>query len=225
MNSFTEENYLKAIFKLLEKGGKTVSTTSIAERMNTKAATVTDMIKRLAGKKLINYQKYQGVSLTEKGKIIAVSIIRKHRLWEVFLVEKLNFKWDEVHDIAEQLEHINSDELINRIDSFLNYPKIDPHGDPIPDAKGVFNRKKAFLLSEIDVGQRCVMTGVVDHSANFLQYLDRVGLSIGKEIKLVEIISFDKSIQIQINGKESVSLSYEVAKNLLVNNKSNITSK
>ncbi|MFY9308644.1 MAG: metal-dependent transcriptional regulator [Bacteroidia bacterium] len=225
MNSFTEENYLKAIFKLLEKGGKTISTTSIAERMNTKAATVTDMIKRLAGKKLINYQKYQGVSLTEKGKIIAVSIIRKHRLWEVFLVEKLNFKWDEVHDIAEQLEHINSDELINRIDSFLNYPKIDPHGDPIPDAKGVFNRKKAFLLSEIDVGQRCVMTGVVDHSANFLQYLDRVGLSIGKEIKLVEIISFDKSIQIQINGKESVSLSYEVAKNLLVNNKSNITSK
>jgi DtxR family Mn-dependent transcriptional regulator len=225
MNSFTEENYLKAIFKLLEKGGKTVSTTSIAQRMNTKAATVTDMIKRLSGKKLINYQKYQGVSLTEKGKTIAISIIRKHRLWEVFLVEKLNFKWDEVHDIAEQLEHINSDELINRIDSFLNYPKIDPHGDPIPDAKGVFNRKKAFLLSEIEIGQRCVMTGVVDHSANFLQYLDRVGLSIGKEIKLVEIIPFDKSIQIQINGKESVSLSYEVAKNLLVNNKSNITSK
>lgn len=217
MNSFTEENYLKAIFKLLEKGGKTVSTTAIAERMNTKAATVTDMIQRLAEKKLINYQKYQGVTLTEKGKTIAVSIIRKHRLWEVFLVEKLNFKWDEVHDMAEQLEHINSDELIDRIDKFLNYPKIDPHGDPIPDAKGVFNRKKSLLLAEISVGQSCIMTGVVDHSSNFLQYLDRVGLSIGKQIKLIEIIGFDKSIQVQLNGKEKVFLSHEVAKNLLVN--------
>ncbi|MGQ0827931.1 MAG: metal-dependent transcriptional regulator [Bacteroidota bacterium] len=219
MNSFTEENYLKAIFKLLEKGGKTVSTTAIAERMNTKAATVTDMIQRLAEKKLINYQKYQGVTLTEKGKTIAVSIIRKHRLWEVFLVEKLNFKWDEVHDMAEQLEHINSDELIDRIDKFLNYPKIDPHGDPIPDAKGVFNRKKSLLLAEINPGQSCIMTGVVDHSANFLQYLDRTGLAIGKEIKLIEIVGFDKSIQVQINAKEKVFLSHEVAKNLLVNKK------
>jgi len=217
MNSFTEENYLKAIFKLLEKGGKTVSTTAIAERMNTKAATVTDMVQRLAEKKLINYEKYQGVTLTDKGKFIAVSIIRKHRLWEVFLVEKLHFKWDEVHELAEQLEHIKSDELINRIDSFLNYPKIDPHGDPIPDAKGVFNRKKSLLLAEINAGQSCIMTGVVDHSANFLQYLDKVGLSIGNEIKLIEVVGFDKSIQVQIKGKEKVFLSHEVAKNLLVN--------
>ncbi len=217
MNSFTEENYLKAIFKLLEKGEKAVSTTALSARMNTKAATVTDMIKRLAEKKLINYEKYQGVTLTEKGKAIAISIIRKHRLWEVFLVEKLHFKWDEVHEMAEQLEHVKSEELVNRIDAFLNFPKFDPHGDPIPDAKGVFNRKKSLLLAEINTGQNCIMTGVVDHSPNFLQYLDRVGLSIGKEIKLIEIISFDKSIQIQINRKEKVSLSYEVAKNLLVN--------
>ena len=219
MNSFTEENYLKAIFKLLEKGGETVSTTAISERMNTKAATVTDMIKRLAEKKLINYQKYQGVSLTEKGKAIAVNIIRKHRLWEVFLVEKLNFRWDEVHDIAEQMEHINSEKLVDRMDSFLNYPKFDPHGDPIPDAKGVFNRKKSLLLSEINAGQHCTMTGVVDHSTNFLQYLNRVGLSIGKKIKLIEIIGFDKSIQVQVDGKEKVFLSHDVAKNLLVNKK------
>lgn len=217
MNSFTEENYLKAIFKLLEKGEKSVTTTALADRMNTKAATVTDMIKRLAEKKLINYEKYQGVTLTEKGKVIAVSIIRKHRLWEVFLVEKLSFKWDEVHEMAEQLEHVKSDELIDRIDKFLNYPKIDPHGDPIPDAKGVFNRKKSILLAEINVGQSCIMTGVVDHSTSFLQYLDRVGLSIGKEIKLIEVIGFDKSIQVQVNGKEKVFLSHEVAKNLLVN--------
>lgn len=217
MNSFTEENYLKAIFKLMEKGKKAVSTTALSERMNTKAATVTDMIKRLAEKKLINYEKYQGVTLTEIGKAIAVSIIRKHRLWEVFLVEKLHFKWDEVHEIAEQLEHVKSDELINRIDKFLHYPKIDPHGDPIPDAKGVFNRKKSYLLAEINVGQSCIMTGVVDHSASFLQYLDKVGLSIGKEIKLIEIVDFDKSIQVHVKDKEKVFLSHEVAKNLLVN--------
>lgn len=219
MNSFTEENYLKAIFKLLEKGEKAVSTTALAERMNTKAATVTDMIKRLAEKKLINYEKYQGVTLTERGKAIAVSIIRKHRLWEVFLVEKLHFKWDEVHEMAEQLEHIKSDELIDRIDKFLNYPKIDPHGDPIPDVKGIFNRKKSFLLADINTGQSCIMTGVVDHSANFLQYLDKVGLSIGKEVKLIEVIGFDKSIKVQVNGTEKIFLSHEVAKNLLVNKK------
>lgn len=217
MNSFTEENYLKAIFKLLEKGEKAVSTTALSERMNTKAATVTDMIKRLAEKKLINYEKYQGVTLTEKGRAVAVSIIRKHRLWEVFLVEKLHFKWDEVHEMAEQLEHVKSDELVNRIDAFLNFPKFDPHGDPIPDSKGVFSRKKSHLLAEINAGQKCIMTGVVDHSVNFLQYLDKVGLSIGKEIKLIEIIGFDKSIQVQVNGKEKVFLSHEVAKNLLVN--------
>lgn len=217
MNSFTEENYLKAIFKLLEKGEKAVSTTALSARMNTKAATVTDMIKRLAEKKLINYEKYQGVTLTEKGKAIAISIIRKHRLWEVFLVEKLHFKWDEVHEMAEQLEHVKSEELVNRIDAFLNFPKFDPHGDPIPDSKGIFNRKKSLLLAEIHAGQKCIMTGVVDHSVNFLQYLDKVGLSIGKEIKLIEVVGFDKSIQVQLNGKEKIFLSHEVAKNLLVN--------
>lgn len=216
MNSFTVENYLKAIYKLLEKGEKSVTTTALAERMNIKAATVTDMIRRLADKKLIHYEKYQGVTLTEKGKTIAVSIIRKHRLWELFLVEKLHFKWDEVHEMAEQLEHIQSDELVDRIDAFLNYPKVDPHGDPIPNAKGIFNRTKSQLLAELNTGQSGIMTGVVDHSPNFLQYLDKVGLMIGKEIKLLEVIAFDKSIQVQINRKEKVFLSSEVAKNLLV---------
>lgn len=216
MNSFTVENYLKAIYKLLEKGGKSVTTTAIAERMYIKAATVTEMIQKLADKKLIHYEKYQGVTLTEKGKTIAVNIIRKHRLWELFLVEKLHFKWDEVHEIAEQLEHVQSDELVDRIDAFLNYPKADPHGDPIPNAKGVFSRTKSQLLVELIIGQSCVMTGVVDHSPNFLQYLAKVGLTIGKELKLVEVVAFDKSVQVQINRKEKVFLSVEVAKNLLV---------
>lgn len=216
MNSFTVENYLKAIYKLLEKGEKSVTTTALAERMSIKAATVTDMIKRLSDKKLIHYEKYQGVTLTEKGKTIAISTIRKHRLWESFLVDKLHFRWDEVHEIAEQLEHVQSEELVNRIDKFLNYPTVDPHGDPIPNAKGIFNRTKSQLLAELTTGQKCVMLGVVDHSTDFLQYLDKVGLTIGKELKLLEIIAFDKSLQVQINRKEKVFLSAEVAKNLLV---------
>src|SRR5688500_18567354 len=160
MNSFTEENYLKAIFKLLEGDDEAVTTNAIAEKMNTRAASVTDMLKKLSEKKLINYKKYQGVTLTSSGKKIALNIIRKHRLWEVFLVEKLNFKWDEVHDIAEQLEHINSDTLIERIDKFLNYPKFDPHGDPIPDINGKFQSNKSVLVSELKLNSVGIMTGV-----------------------------------------------------------------
>src|ERR1043165_876273 len=191
MTSFTEENYLKAIYKLIEQQGEAVSTNSIAERMSTKAASVTDMLRKLADKKLINYQKYQGVTLTAKGEKVALNIIRKHRLWEMFLLEKLDFKWDEVHDVAEQLEHINSDKLIAQIDKFLNYPKTDPHGDPIPDANGKIQVPKSKMLSSFRKNDNLVMTGVVDHSASFLQYLDRSGLALGNEIKIKEVTAFD----------------------------------
>ena len=216
MNSFTEENYLKAIFKLIEQEGDLVSTNAIAEKMNTKAASVTDMLKKLSDKKLINYQKYQGVTLTSKGEKIALNIIRKHRLWEMFLVEKLDFKWDEVHDVAEQLEHINSDKLIEQIDKFLNYPKVDPHGDPIPDAKGKLHIRKSKTLSQFSKNDICVMTGVVDHSPAFLQYLDKSGLTLGNEIKIKDSIEFDKSLQITINKQNTIFISHEVAKNILV---------
>ncbi len=216
MHSFTEENYLKAIYKLIEQEGDVVSTNAIAEKMSTKAASVTDMLKKLSDKKLINYQKYQGVTLTSKGEKVALTIIRKHRLWEMFLVEKLDFKWDEVHDVAEQLEHINSDKLIEEIDKFLNYPKVDPHGDPIPDAKGKLNVPKSHLLSKFKKNDVCIMTGVVDHSTAFLQYLDRSGISLGTEIKIKEIIEFDHSLQITINKGASVFISNDVAKNILV---------
>jgi DtxR family Mn-dependent transcriptional regulator len=219
MISFTEENYLKAIYKLLEKGEKEVSTNSIAEKMLTKAASVTDMLKKLSEKKLINYKKYQGVTLTSKGEKIAVSIIRKHRLWEVFLVEKLQFKWDEIHDIAEQLEHIKSDALIERIDKFLNFPKFDPHGDPIPDINGKFHEKNSQLLSTVSKNGICIITGVVDHSAVFLQYLDKNGLSLGSEIKVDDIMEYDRSFKIHLNKKHSLHLSNDVAKNILVNKK------
>ena len=216
MHSFTEENYLKAIYKLIEQEGDVVSTNAIAEKMSTKAASVTDMLKKLSDKKLINYQKYQGVTLTSKGEKVALTIIRKHRLWEMFLVEKLDFKWDEVHDVAEQLEHINSDKLIEEIDKFLNYPKVDPHGDPIPDSKGKLNIPKSHLLSKFKKNDVCIMTGVVDHSTSFLQYLDRSGIALGSEIKIKEIIEFDRSLQITINKGASIFISNDVAKNILV---------
>jgi DtxR family transcriptional regulator, Mn-dependent transcriptional regulator len=216
MNSFTEENYIKAIYKLLESGEDTVSTNAIAEKMQTKAASVTDMLKKLALKKLINYQKYQGVSLTGKGEKVALSIIRKHRLWEMFLVEKFNFKWDEVHDVAEQLEHIQSDKLIEELDKFLNFPKADPHGDPIPDAKGKLLQQKSKSLSQYKVNDICVMTGVVDHSPAFLQYLDKTGFVLGNEIKIKDVVAFDKSLQIIVNKKNTLFISSDVAKNILV---------
>lgn len=215
MTSFTEENYLKAIYKLIEQSDSAVSTNAIAEKMKTKAASVTDMLKKLSDKKLINYQKYQGVTLSNKGEKVALSVIRKHRLWEMFLLEKLNFKWDEVHDVAEQLEHIDSDKLVEQIDKFLNYPKFDPHGDPIPDANGKIQSQKSKSIALYKKNDTLVMTGVVDHTPAFLQYLDKSGLALGDEIKIKDVVFFDRSLQITINKKETIFISNEVAKNIL----------
>lgn len=216
MNSFTEENYIKAIYKLNEHESPEATTNAIAGVMQTKAASVTDMLKKLAAKKLINYKKYRGVTLTVKGERLALSIIRKHRLWEMFLVEKFNFRWDEVHDVAEQLEHIRSDKLIDELDKFLDYPKADPHGDPIPDASGKLHVQKSKLLSQFSLNEACIMTGVVDHSASFLQYLDRTGLALGNEIRIKEMLPFDRSLRITVNKKASFFISNDVAKNILV---------
>ena len=219
MNSFTEENYLKAIYKLVQLSGLAVSTNAIAEKVNTSAASVTDMLKKLSDKKLIHYKKYQGVTLSSKGEKAALKIIRKHRLWEMFLVDILDFKWDEVHDIAEQLEHVNSDKLIEKIDKFLNHPIVDPHGDPIPDANGKLNNPKSHLLSFFNKNDVCIITGVVDHSTSFLQYLDKSGIALGHEIKINDIIKFDRSLKITINKGNNVFISNDVAKNILAINK------
>jgi DtxR family Mn-dependent transcriptional regulator len=216
MHSFTEENYLKEIFKLMEKEGMEVTTNSLAEKLGTKAASVSDMLKKLADKKLINYQKYKGVSLTAKGKKIALEIIRNHRLWEVFLVEKLNFKWDEVHDMAEELEHINSKEMVQRLDKFLGYPKFDPHGDPIPDGNGKLGIQKSRLLTELPLNKSAKVIGVINHSATFLQYLEKLGIVIGNSLKMKEKIAYDQSLSICMNDKESFFVSHEVAKNILI---------
>lgn len=216
MHSFTEENYLKAIYHLSEGNNSVVSTNQIAEMTNTKAASVTDMIKKLADKKLINYIKYQGVTLTETGLNAAVNIIRKHRLWEVFLVEKLGFKWDEVHDIAEELEHINSESLINRLDDFLGNPSADPHGDPIPDRSGTIHHQKLVKISNMKQGQSGTISGVSEHSSVFLKLLEKLGLTLGAKINITELIEFDGSIMLSIDQTKELTISREVAKNILV---------
>ncbi|MEJ6737003.1 MAG: metal-dependent transcriptional regulator [Flavobacteriales bacterium] len=216
MNSFTEENYLKAIFKLGNKTEGGVSTNSIAEALDTKASSVTDMIKKLSDKKLVNYKKYQGVTLTNTGKKIAVSIIRNHRLWEVFLVEKLNFKWDEVHDLAEDLEHIKSDKLTDQLDSFLEFPKYDPHGDPIPDKDGNIHQHQNITLADLNKNEKGIVVGVKEHSKSYLNYLESTNLVLGAEIKVTAVVDFDKSMSITVNGTAKANISYQASKNLII---------
>lgn len=215
MLTHTEENYLKVIYHLshTEDGG--ISTNAIAQKIDTKASSVTDMIKKLKEKELITHQKYQGVFITDAGKQTAKMIIRKHRLWEVFLVDTLHFNWDEVHDVAEQLEHIKSEKLINALDAFLGYPKEDPHGDPIPNAKGEIPFREKELLAEtlIDTNYMCV--GVKDTSSAFLQYLDRQKIALGTTFKVVKHEKFDHSVTISLNNIE-LTLSKVVAQNLFV---------
>jgi len=214
MNTQTEENYLKAIYNLSDQRNTVVSTNSIAERLQTKASSVTDMLKKLSEKKLINYEKYQGVTLTKAGDKVALKIIRKHRLWEVFLVDQLKFKWDEVHDIAEQLEHVVSPELVNRMDKYLDYPKFDPHGDPIPDKKGVFSNRKEFSLADLKSKDKGIIVGVNDSSVAFLQYLEEKKLLLGTTVMMIEKFKYDKSISIEMNGKTEVTISNKVARNI-----------
>ncbi|WP_229359467.1 metal-dependent transcriptional regulator [Flectobacillus major] len=216
ITSFTEENYLKIIYKLSAETDAEVSTNAVAELTQTKAASVSDMLRKLSEKQLVNYQKYQGVRLTESGRQVALKVIRKHRLWEVFLVDKLGFNWDEVHDIAEQLEHIDSEELVEKLDEFLAYPKFDPHGDPIPDHHGQMPELRYQNLAEIRQGELVLMMGVSEHSSAFLQYLAKCGVNLGSEIKVLEINDFDKSLSVQIAQNIPQFLSHEVAKNLLV---------
>jgi DtxR family Mn-dependent transcriptional regulator len=216
MTSLAEENYLKAIYKIQEKHDDMVTTSALAETLCINAASVTDFIKKMAAKKLISYEKSKGVRLLDQGRQIALSIIRKHRLWEVWLVNNLGFKWDEVHEIAEQLEHVISDELIEQLDKHLGYPKADPHGDLIPDAKGRFIKNSSKPLNECSKGDKVKFTGVAEHSNPFLQYLTKSNIKLGDELLVEAVEEFDSSFQVKINGKERKLLSKDVVKNLLV---------
>lgn len=214
MLTYAEENYLKTIFHLQNETDGDVSTNAISEEIKTKPSSVTDMIKVLAEKKLLNYVKYKGVQLTEKGRASAMKVVRKHRLWETFLVEKLHFKWDEVHDIAEQLEHIHSDVLVDRLDDFLGNPKYDPHGDPIPDAEGNLKLQNKKVLAKAAVGVKLICVGVKNSEAEFLQYLSKREINIGTEIQILDK-EFDGSVEIQVQGT-AFSVSDRVANNLYV---------
>lgn len=214
--SLAEENYLKIIYRLSNGTDEEISTNAVAELAQTKAASVTDMLRKLAEKGWVNYQKYQGVRLTKDGEKIALSIVRKHRLWEVFLVEKMGFNWDEVHEIAEQLEHIESDELINKLDAFLDFPKTDPHGDPIPNKEGIIPELGYLHLSEIKVNKNCVLMGVAKDSAVFLQLLTKLNLGLGSKLLILEINDFDRSLLLKAENLDPVFISHEVAKNILV---------
>lgn len=212
----SEENYLKAIFTLSQDVEGAISTNDLAEKMATKASSVTDMLKKLCEKELLEYQKYQGCELTGLGSSHALAIIRKHRLWETFLVDKLSFGWDEVHEIAEQLEHIHSTELTDRLDEFLGFPKVDPHGEPIPGKDGrIESVSNRILLSEASVGMKAIIMGVEDDQTEFLQYLNKIGLHLGTQIDVLDKLSFDGSIIISMDDRQ-VQFSITIAKQISI---------
>lgn len=214
MHSISEENYIKAIYHL-QDGKALVSTNEIAGRMNTKASSVTDMLKKLADKKLAEYVPYKGARLTDNGVQCANQIIRKHRLWEVFLVEKLDFSWDEVHDVAEQLEHIQSQKLIDQLDKHLGFPKKDPHGDPIPDRHGNYEKTNKTILSKLKKGDKGTLIGLIDSSKNFLKYLDKQHMKLGTSIEIIEYEEFDLSYTIKVN-ESPLQISKQIADNLYI---------
>lgn len=214
--SVSEQNYLKAILKLSTESGKGVSTTSIAEMLDTSAASVTDMIKKLHEKKWVTHLPYKGVKLTAEGQQIAANTLRKHRIWEVFLVKTLNFSWDEIHEVAEELEHVNSNLLIERLDEFLGYPSVDPHGDPIPTAEGVIAKIQAEKLTEARIGGLYKVKSVTEDSQQFLLLLNRLGIALGTVFELVDFNHYDNSISIRFEDGRDQVLSHKVADCILV---------
>jgi DtxR family Mn-dependent transcriptional regulator len=214
--SLTEENYIKAIFQIGTTPESNVSTNALADSLQTKPATVSDMIKKLSHKKLIFYEKYKGVTLSASGAKEALKIIRKHRLWEVFLVNHLNFKWDQVHEIAEQLEHIKSSELVNRLDDFLGNPTLDPHGDPIPDANGQVQLGPSKLLSEMTSYENGIIVGVKNEDPLLLQHLDIINIRLGLHIEVTEVNDFDQSMQVKLADLGTLFLSEKITSQILI---------
>jgi DtxR family Mn-dependent transcriptional regulator len=217
MNTFSEENYLKSIFRLSQMTDvKKISTSGIAESLGNNPASVVDMIRKLSDKQLIEYDKKKGVKLTPQGQKDAIQIVRRHRLWEVFLLEKLGYRWDEIHDIAEELEHIKHHDLADRLESFLKYPEYDPHGDPIPKANGKMAKSYSASLADAKVGNTYRVAAVRDTSSSFLQYLHKLEISIGTQIRLIEQITFDQSLIISINNAEPTTVSSKFGENILI---------
>ena len=213
--SSSKEDYLKAIYHLQSQDG-VVSTNELAGELQTRAASVTDMLKKLKDQNLLNYEPNKGFRLSSEGRKVAVQVVRKHRLWEYFLVEKLGFEWDEVHEIAEELEHVTSRKLIERLDEFLGYPKTDPHGDPIPDSSGRLERAQQINLSELPLHIQAQVSGIGDQSSEMLELLRHKNIRLGSSIEIKKKFSFDDSLEIKIKNAAAVTISGEVAKNIFV---------
>lgn len=213
--SASEENYVKTIYHL-QRRDDTVTTNELAARLQTKPASITEMMKKLKVKKLVNYQPYQGFKLTAEGNKIALGIIRRHRLWEYFLAEKLKFNWDEVHDIAEDMEHVSSKKLIDKLDEFLGYPKFDPHGDPIPDANGKLEAGKKICLTDLQINKQAIVSQLTNPSAELLELLKHQGISMGTKLEVKRRFDFDKSIEIKISKLPVIIVSEQLAKNIYV---------
>jgi DtxR family Mn-dependent transcriptional regulator len=217
MLSKSEEDYLKAIFHLsYTLGSEKIGTNQLAQQLDVAPASANNMLKRLKEKTLVDYQKYGKLTLTALGKTVALQLIRKHRLWETFLYQKLGFSWDEVHDAAEQLEHVQSEKLIERLDQFLGNPQFDPHGDPIPDARGNIVSVKFKTLAEVKPGQLCRIIAVKDSSSAFLQYLTELGLALQSEIQVLHIIPFDNSLRIALKNQPPFTVSEKFSQHILV---------
>jgi len=216
MNTLSEENYLKAILRLSQKPNEKITPTAIAEALGNNAASVVDMIRKMADKQLIEYDKKKGARLTPQGLKDSILIVRKHRLWEVFLLEKLGYHWDEIHDIAEELEHISDPTLADRLDKFLGFPEYDPHGDPIPKANGKLPKTYTVSLADVKPGTTCRVAAVRDTSNSFLQYLVKLGIGINTNIQVVEKIGFDNSLVISINGEDKTTVSQKFSENILI---------
>jgi DtxR family Mn-dependent transcriptional regulator len=213
--SVAEENYIKAVYHL-QQTSDTVTTNALAAELKATAASVTDMLKKLKTKKLLNYEKYQGFQLTTEGKKLALVIIRKHRLWEYFLVEKLQFGWDEVHEVAEQLEHVNSKKLIDKLDAFLNFPKYDPHGDPIPDINGKMSAQLQINLIDLPINKPAEVSSVGSQSSELLDLLKHKNIGIGTKIEVKRKFSFDHSIEIKVKNNPPITISQQLAQALFV---------
>jgi len=211
----SEENYLKTLFKLENRQEKKVNNVALSKALNLNPATVLEMVRKMSERTLVKVQADKTIELTEKGKKKALQIIRRHSLWEAFLVDKLNYKWNEVHDLAEQLEHTESDDLVKRLEIFLGFPSADPHGDPIPDENGKIKKIKTQALTEAPLKKKLTVIALGNSSDEFLKYLDKMGLAIGDTLVISDIEDFDKSVTI-LHKKKSLTLSKEVASSLLV---------
>lgn len=212
----SEENYIKAIYHLQKVDGM-VTTNELAAELQTKPASITDMMKKLKAKKLLNYQPYQGFRLTADGTKVAVGIIRRHRLWEFFLAEKLKFTWDEVHEVAEDLEHVSNKKLIDKLDEYLGFPRVDPHGDPIPDANGKIEISKKICITELPLNTISAVVSVSDHSSEILELLEHKKISINTKVEVKKKFEFDNSMEIKINRQPAITISEQLAKNIFVN--------